>query len=390
MRPLIIIISLVLLFCAQGVWAADAPAAPAGKTGTTPAEAELGKKTAEQIEKDIKLIKDDKTIAKLNAITAAIAQYTQRPDVVYHCKILDTSDINAMAIPGGTVYVTKGLLNAVESDDELAAVLGHEMAHNSLYHIKKSMEKEKTYTIAQVLAVISAAYVTDVANTNTDIAGMLMTSEMVKQAILNGYSVDLEAEADWNSIQYLYASKKYDPLGMYSVLLGFQQMENGHAKIEMGYLKNHPDTEARIAAAKKELAELHVPINLWRVVDFRARVIPPTAGEKGYTVQFGRDNVMVFTAADGAQNAEARANAVADALNRRLTAMDEEIQPFEIQSLLSPDGKTAQIRMRNTVVVTFVQADLDQANGETLYELANRVKQNMQTAMFHEKLRRSM
>ncbi|HEX2949993.1 MAG TPA: hypothetical protein VHV83_10585, partial [Armatimonadota bacterium] len=110
MRQVILICTLFFLLGAQLVWAAESPSTPAPpatpahkSTATTPAEEELGKKTAEQIEKDVKLIKDDKTIAKLEAITAAIAPYTQRPDVVYHCKIMDTSEINAMAIPGGII-----------------------------------------------------------------------------------------------------------------------------------------------------------------------------------------------------------------------------------------------------------------------------------------------
>ena len=69
--------------------------------------------------------------------------YGPIPGVAYVCKVLDTKAINAMSIPGGTVYVTKGLLDAVESDHELAGVLAHEIAHYSLYHVRRMIKKKK-------------------------------------------------------------------------------------------------------------------------------------------------------------------------------------------------------------------------------------------------------
>lgn len=96
------ILGLVLVFAFATLvgWAAEPQKAPEYPPTTTPAEAELGAKTAESIEKDYKLIKDDAQIARINAIANAIAPVTQRPQVVYKCKILDTGALNAMAIPG--------------------------------------------------------------------------------------------------------------------------------------------------------------------------------------------------------------------------------------------------------------------------------------------------
>ncbi len=126
-------------------------------TATTPAETALGKKTCELIEKEYHLVKDEKAIARLNTIANNIAPYTQRPDVVYQVKILDTPGINAKSIPGGYIYVTKGLLDAVESDDELAGVLAHEIGHNSLYHVKKMAERDKKASINQIVAILLSA-----------------------------------------------------------------------------------------------------------------------------------------------------------------------------------------------------------------------------------------
>ena len=141
--------------------AAPATLAPAhlSPTATTPAEAELGKKVCAQIEKAYKLVKDEKAVQRVTTIANNIAPYTQRPDVVYKCKVLNSSEINAESIPGGNIYITKGLLDAVESDDELAGVLAHEIAHNSLYHVKKEMEKQSRANVGQVLALLASVYI---------------------------------------------------------------------------------------------------------------------------------------------------------------------------------------------------------------------------------------
>ncbi|HEY3376522.1 MAG TPA: M48 family metalloprotease [Armatimonadota bacterium] len=377
--------------------AAPPPPAVVSKTAVSPAEAELGRKTAEQVEKECKLIKNDAMVAKLNAIAADLAPLTQRPDVKYTCKILDDNGLNAMAIPGGTIYFTNGLIHAAESDDELAGVMAHEMAHNALYHPLKMMKKERAGNIAQIATVLAAVLMNDSSKSSGDSVvnsmQMLTMSEFVKQAILNGYSIDLETEADLNGLHYLVASKKYDPVGLYSVILGFKQMESTHAKIDYGYLKNHPDSEARLAAMGRELAALHIPINLWNVVNFRASVTPPEAGKPGgYTLRLGSVTLLTFTAADGALTPQARAQAAMEAINGRLTKSDTQLQSFEVRVAPDADPGRCNIRMRNTTVLTLIGADVtgtDLMNGTrdpatALNDLATSIKQKMQSAFFNE------
>jgi len=349
-------------------------------TATTPAETALGKKTCELIEKECKLVKDEKAIARLNTIASNIVPYTQRPDVVYQCKILDTPGINAESIPGGYIYVTKGLLDAVESDDELAGVLAHEISHNSLYHVKKMAEREKKASINQIAAIALSALAT---RNFADPAQIAVMSMYVKTAVMNGYSIDIEEEADKNGMRYLSHQHLYEPSGMLSVMLGFQQMENTHPKINYGCFQDHPGSADRVSYLEKEMKELGIKPDLWRVVKFRASMAPVEDGKKGYTVLLGATCVFTFTASDGNQDARARALGTVDAINTCLNKAF--VQQSDI--VLDYTGATAVISMPNDPVLTITKADTD-ASGRTLEYLAYGAKAGLRDAIMQEKMKR--
>ena len=93
-------------------------------------EKRVGEETAAQVEATYERYKDEETQAKVDAMATEIAAASARPEVTYDVRLIDTDEVNAFSIPGGFVYVTKGLLDEVQSDDELAGVLSHEIAHN--------------------------------------------------------------------------------------------------------------------------------------------------------------------------------------------------------------------------------------------------------------------
>ncbi|MAF27546.1 MAG: peptidase M48, partial [Gemmatimonadetes bacterium] len=118
------------------LWVVTAVALP---PGSTPRETELGQEAAFDIERSVLLVDDEETLEKLSGMLAEIAAATSRPDVEYIPHIVASPVVNAFVVPGGWVYVTRGLLDAVQSDDELAGVLGHEIAHNVRQHAIERM-----------------------------------------------------------------------------------------------------------------------------------------------------------------------------------------------------------------------------------------------------------
>lgn len=362
---------------------------------TTEAEAVLGKDVAKDVEKENKLVNDEKAIARLNTIANDIAPFTQRPGVKYTCKILDSDAINAMAIPGGIIYVTKGLLAAVETDHELAGVLAHEIAHNSCMHLKKLGDKEQKGTLWQLASVLASIYVGNTANHgNNDNTmssmQMLAMSQMVKEAVINGYTIELELDADLNAIDYLYKTKKYSPVGLYSVMLGFRQMEAFQGPSNLGYIQNHPNPQERLRVIKQRLEKLKFPINVWCVVNFTATVEAPAKDAAGYTLKLGNAAIFKYLAASGEQDAQARAAEAAQAINARLTIQDDEIQRFDITAKKNKDDNGVSIRIRNVPVMTLIPADLPQDATSTLAELSAQIVLKMQQSIANEQMKRGM
>ncbi len=397
MRSFIPLLLFIALAVTSQVWCADTPvpvqpptpaaatatpAAHLSPTATSPAEAALGKKVCEEIEKECKPLDDKQAVARLNTIANWIAPLTQRPDVTYHCKVLNSRDINAESIPGGYIYVTKGLLDAVESDDELAGVLAHEIAHNSLYHVMKKAKQENRANIGQILGILAAIF----ANQRLDSSAMpiALVSQYVKTAVLNGYSVEIEEQADLNGLMYLSKQNRYDPAGMYSVMLGFQQMESVRPQETGGScFKDHPDTVDRVHYLEVRMKELGIKPNLWHVIHFQSVLVPVEDGKKGYTVRLGTVDVITFIASDGGLDAKARATSAMEAINACL--YKSFIQQFDV--VVDINENTAVLSLPNDPVLTITKSDAAAA-GTTLEYLANRAKINIQNTIIREKTRR--
>ncbi len=193
----------------------------------------------------------------LNLIGRALANFSERPETFggYHFLIIDSDEINAFAAPGGLVLVTRGLLGCASSEDAVAAILAHEIAHVTGSHGLKAIKKDRLTkavvgvgaAAAQVLGSEELSEQTAVfKDTIGDITGTLVNS---------GYSRDLEFEADEAAIENLIAAG-YDPRAL-AEMLGIMK-----ARIKAGgldFAKTHPDPKKRIAAVEKILKKKEIP-----------------------------------------------------------------------------------------------------------------------------------
>lgn len=102
-------------------------------------EVEMGQQVARKLENQYGLVQDDEIQDRVDRIGKKLLQHGTRPDLAYSFKVLNTPDVNALACPGGFIYVYKGLLDYMTSDDELAAVLGHEIGHIEKRHTVHQM-----------------------------------------------------------------------------------------------------------------------------------------------------------------------------------------------------------------------------------------------------------
>jgi len=193
--------------------------------------------------------------AYLNRICAAITINSPRPDVYngYHVAILDSAEINAFATSGGHIFVTRGLINAAKSEDALAGVIAHEVAHIQLQHSIKAIKNSRV-TQALLITGTSAAGAASGMNVNqlTDVFNESV-GEIVTTLINNGYSRDQEYQAD-NTAMSLMAAAKYNPSGLIDMLKQLGGVQNSSS----GFGKTHPTPAQRVTNAEKSVKNYKV------------------------------------------------------------------------------------------------------------------------------------
>jgi predicted Zn-dependent protease len=193
--------------------------------------------------------------AYLNRICAAITINSPRPDVFngYHVSILDSNEINAFATSGGHILVTRGLINAAKSEDALAGVIAHEVAHIQLQHSIKAIRTSRITQALMVTGVFAAGAATGMSvNELTDIFNESV-SEIVSTLVNNGYSQTQEFEAD-NTAMGLLASAGYSPSGLIDMLRELSAVQTGSA----GFGKTHPTPAQRITNAERTVGNYRV------------------------------------------------------------------------------------------------------------------------------------
>lgn len=160
------------------------------------------------------------------------------------------SNLNAFTIPGGYIYATSGLIENVASEDELAAVLAHEIGHSEARHAVKQLEAALSYS-----SVMQLAYYLDTREEDKKGCWKYLKSgaDIVFRLMTLGYSRKDELTADWLSIKYVKAAG-YDPQGIISVMKKAGSLENKNDPHWLYFLRSHPYMEERMAAVEAELS----------------------------------------------------------------------------------------------------------------------------------------
>ena len=210
-------------------------------------EVDLGRRNAEQVDAQMPLVHDQVASSYVQALGLSIARTTERSDLQWRFRIVDSRAVNAFALPGGFIYVNRGLIERTETLDELAGALAHEVSHVALRHSVRQMEKQTNTGVAVELG----CRLTD-----------LCSSEVARAAIQIGgaalfakYSRHDEAEADSQAVQ-LVVSAGIDPNGIPALFRRLmEERRRSPARIE-AFFASHPLEEDRIVATEREIAAL--------------------------------------------------------------------------------------------------------------------------------------
>lgn len=214
------------------------------------AEKRIGIETKRQILEEYRVVQSTHVTAYVAQVGNRLAQVSDRPTVDYDFTVLDSEIVNAFAAPGGYVFVTRGLLDAVEDEAELAMVLGHEIAHVAALHGVQMIQKEMGQNALTILGTIGAALVAGP-------EAMLMvanSANLFSSLYLLGYSRDKELEADNLGLQYLLRAG-YDPRASLRFLEKLQSLDKDEANGWDLYFRTHPQTSERIAIIKRMIGE---------------------------------------------------------------------------------------------------------------------------------------
>ena len=182
----------------------------------------------------------------LNLLGQSLAKYSTMPHTFggYHFLLLESSEINAFAAPGGLILVTRGLVQCANNEDELAAVLAHEIAHVQLRHgvgsIKQARKTEALMTLGSIAASAAPSPVS-LSSLNSLFGGAI--NDMVQTMAVNGYSRGAELEADQAALAILRGAG-YSEAALASMLRNM----SGRLTLGSGFGKTHPSPVDRLKA----------------------------------------------------------------------------------------------------------------------------------------------
>ncbi len=219
-------------------------------------EINLGRQYNQQILKEIPPYQDRELAAYIDRVGQRVARSSDRPQLSYHFTLLDSPEVNAFALPGGYIYLYRGLLAYLNSEAQLAAVLGHEIGHVTARH---SVRQQSAATVTGLAGAILQA------TTGVRAANDLFS--VLGKALLSGYGREHELEADRLGARYL-ARAGYDPQAMIDVisLLKNQELfEKQRARAEgrephayHGVFASHPRNDRRLQEVVGEARHLKV------------------------------------------------------------------------------------------------------------------------------------
>jgi beta-barrel assembly-enhancing protease len=232
-------------------------------------EVQMGAEQAQQVNAQLPIIQDPQVNRYLNILGDSLAHVTSRADLDWHFYMVNTNDFNAFALPGGFIYVNRGVAERSDRMDQFASVIAHEIGHVVLRHSVKQMEQMQGANVAATAACV----LTSICGSGVGQAAI----QVGGSAVFAKFSRTDEAQADAAGVQELVRAG-INPNGMpemFQKLLAERQSSPGALD---AFFADHPLEEDRITATRQEISQYNPSIirtltNDTRAFqDFKARV----------------------------------------------------------------------------------------------------------------------
>ena len=213
-------------------------------------DVQAGRQAAAQVERQMPILRDAQVTSYVNAIVRRLASQAGGPDFAYQAKVVDSREINAFALPGGYVYVNRGLISAVRNEAELAGVLAHEIAHVAERH--GTEQATKAYGAQAGVGLL--AQVLGGRDRRLGIPEQIIGSLGVNAAFMK-FSRNAEYEADRVGARIM-ARAGYDPMAMASFFDVLQAQKRTNPNAVATFFSSHPAASDRSARIRADASQL--------------------------------------------------------------------------------------------------------------------------------------
>jgi predicted Zn-dependent protease len=254
-------------------------------------ETALGKQMAQEVERDAKIVYDPVIAEYVSRLGQNLARSSDAK-VPFTIKILDTSEVNAFALPGGFLFVNSGLIAIAGNEAELAGVMAHEIAHVAARHSTRQASRSDLAHSATLPLIFAGGW--------TGFAVYQAASAAIPIAFLK-FSRGFEAEADMLGLQYMYKAG-YDPTAFVDFFEKIETLEKKTPGTLAKVFSTHPMTEDRIRAAQESIQSLEprpaYVLNTSEFLDIRARLVTLEHERALDAGQYGRPTLRPASAGE--------------------------------------------------------------------------------------------
>jgi len=291
-------------------------------------EEELGKQYAKELEQQCKFVKDKAVSERVERIGQALAQIANTNEVkatygtsdiskfAYRFKVIEDKDVNAFSLPGGYVYLNSGLVELAQSDDEIAGVLAHEIAHSAHHHMAQLVRKQSV--VDRYVALIALAGILSNMRSQ-DLNNLLYGAQLIKTGKMSSYTMEAERDADRTAVSYM-AKSSYKPEGMLTFMKKLEAKHDSNPTVTLGIYQDHPAPFRRVASIAKAMNAEGIAVDVRKERGFTYAMPVKVAADDDtrYQVTIGNKVLFMPASLQSGVTSKQRAEALAGAVNKLL------------------------------------------------------------------------
>jgi beta-barrel assembly-enhancing protease len=219
-----------------------------GNWYSTETEIRMGKSYAMQLEKSVKFVNDPVVTEYVNRIAQNLVKNSDAK-VPFTIKVIDSDEVNAMALPGGFMYVNSGLILTADDEAEMAGVIAHEISHVAAHHAVREQTRMNYAQLGTIPLIFIGGWTG---------YGIYEAAQIGIPLTFLQFSRGFEAQADFLGVQYMYRAG-YDPQAFVTIFEKLENLEKTKPHLISKAFSSHPQTPDRIEATQKEIATLLPP-----------------------------------------------------------------------------------------------------------------------------------